>query len=114
MGGPNSVIGDPAFRVNLDQSIFGRGDFTAGYIMFHELFHAAPASGPWFNHTQMAQAAYSVALSDPAVMKRLGNYGHHGPPRHVDYTPEGYNRVDDWYNAGVFNAIIMIGCPPPK
>jgi RHS repeat-associated protein len=115
LGGTYSVIGDPAFYIELDAGLFNRGDLTAGYVMFHELFHGAPGSGQAFNHTEMARAAYSVALSDPAVMKRLGNYGHSGPPRPVDYTPGKYNKVDDWYNAGVFDAIVRIGCPsPPK
>lgn len=114
MGGTHLVIGDRAFYIELDVGLFGRDDLAAGYLMFHELFHGAGASAQ-FNHTEMAQAAYAVALSDPAVMKKLQNYGHHGPPRQVDYTSGKYSRVDDWYNAGVYNAIVQIGCPkPPK
>lgn len=38
LGGTHSTIGDPAFKVDLDVGLFNRGDFTAGYVMIHELF----------------------------------------------------------------------------
>ena len=113
LGGTNSVIGDPAFNVDLDQGLFNRGDFTAGYIMFHELFHGASGSVQ-YNHTEMAQAAYNVALSNPTVMKKLQNYGTPGPPKPVDYTRGKVSVPNDWYNAGIFDAVIKIGCTKPK
>lgn len=79
--------------------------------MIHELFHGAPNSGSWY-HTQMAQAAYNVAAANPSMMSRLKNTNHAGPPRAVDYTGE-VNKADDWYNAGIFDAVVKIGCPIP-
>ena len=84
--------------------------------MIHELFHGATSSSKGYDHSEMAQAAYNVALSILAVANKLKNYGNSGPPKKVDYTPGGhFVKADDWYNAGVFGAIVRIGCPiPPK
>lgn len=116
LGGTHSTISDPAFYINLDKGLFGRSDLTAGYVMIHELFHAAPSSGGTFNHTEMAQAAYNVALSSPGVMNKLKTYSTSGPPKRVNYSPGGtFSKADDWYNAGIFDAVVKIGCPiPPK
>jgi hypothetical protein len=115
LGGTHSTIGDPAFYVELDVGLFNRGDLTAGYVMIDELFHGAPASGTWYTHTEMAQAAYNVALSNTAVMNKLKNYGAPGPPKAINYDPKNYKKADDWYNAGIFDAVVNIGCPiPPK
>lgn len=76
-------------------------------------FHGAGASAQ-YNHTEMAQAAYNVALSNPAVMNKLKNYGTPGPPKPVDYSPGRYNKADDWYNAGIFDAVARIGCAKPS
>jgi len=115
LGGTYSTISDPNFYIELDEGLFNRGDLTAGYVMIHELFHGATSSGRGYNHTQMAEAAYNVALSNPAVMNKLKNTGHAGPPKRVDYTPGKFNKADDWYNAGIFDAVVKIGCPiPPK
>jgi RHS repeat-associated protein len=114
LGGTHSTISDPNFYIELDQGLFNRGDLTAGYVMIHELFHGAPASGSWYTHTDMAQAAYNVTLSNPAVMNKLKNTNYTGPPRQVDYTPGGKtNKADDWYNSGIFDAVVKIGCPIP-
>ena len=114
LGGTHSTISDPNFYIELDEGLFNRSDLTAGYVTIHELFHGASASRTGYNHTEMAQAAYNVALSNPAVMNKLKNTGHSGPPRQVDYTPGGnFNKANDWYNAGVFDTIVRIGCPIP-
>lgn len=113
MGGTHSVVGDPAFYVDLDAGLFNRNDLTAGYVMIHELFHGSGASNQ-YDHFQMATAAYNVALSNPALMQRLKNYSTPGPPRPVDYSShERYSRTDDNYNAGIFDAVVRIGCSIP-
>lgn len=115
LGGVTSTISDPSLRIEVDERLFNRSDFTAGYIIIHELFHASPAVGPWYTHEEMAVAAYNVALSNDAVMKKLKNYGTPGPPKSVSLDPSKYNEAHDWYNAGVFDAVVRIGCPiPPK
>lgn len=115
LGGVDSIISDPSMTIEVDERLFNRADFAAGYIMIHEMFHASPAAGEMYTHTEMAQAAYNVALSNPAVMAKLKNYGHSGPPKRVIYAPDEYNKADDWYNSGLFDSIVRIGCAiPPK
>jgi len=109
VGGTSSVIGDPSFKIEVDITNFNRPDFSAGYVTIHETFHGSSKSRAGYIHRQMAQAAYNVAMANPSIFSRLQNYGHKDPPR------KGPTKVDDWYNAGLFDDILRIGCPtPPK
>src|SRR6185503_9292905 len=60
LGGVSSIIIDPSITIEVDERLFNQSDLSAGYIMIHELFHAAVAAGSWYNHTEMATAAYNV------------------------------------------------------
>lgn len=105
-GGVNAIISDPSVRINVDSRQADREDLSAGYITIHELFHASPASGPMYSHREMAIAAYNVAEAD-GLLKKLGNTNTPGPPR------TGETEADDWYNAGIFDNVVRLGCPKP-
>ena len=110
-GGTHSRVGDPAFYVYLDEDIFNLGD---GFILVHELFHGAAGSGPGYNHTEMADAAYNAALANPRFMKYMNRHGGLKAPRQVDYSrPWKDIKVDDWYNASIFDSTARTGCIKP-
>ena len=111
-GGAFSVVGDPAFYIYIDEGEYNWGNYAGGYILIHELFHAA-GSSKGYNHTQLANAAYNAAKSNPALWKELVRHGVK-QPKVVDYSSEEkYVKADDWFNAAVFDFIIRFGCPKP-
>ena len=109
LGGTSSIVGDPSLVIMVDVTNFNRVDnhgnpsYNAGYITIHETFHAAPASGPWYSHFEMAQAAYNVAVAQDLFK----NQSLASPRR-------GTDEATDWYNAGIFDAVVRKGCPIPK
>jgi hypothetical protein len=112
VGGTHSIVGDPAFSVYIDEyRAYESGD--NGYTLIHELFHGAAGSGKGYTHTDMATAAYSAALANPALMKEVQKHGIKGP-RQVTYTHGEFVEADDFYNASVFDNILRFGCPQPK
>jgi hypothetical protein len=113
-GGTYSTVGDPAFYIFIDEGQYNWGAYQGGYILIHELFHAA-GSSLQYDHTQMANAAYNAAKSNPVLWKELVRHGiENKKPRVVDYTPGKYVEADDWFNASVFDFIIRYGCPKPS
>ena len=98
LGGVYSTVGDPNFYLYLEQTSFNQTDLRAGYNLIHDLFHAAASAvgvSAQFNHTEMARAAYSVAMSNPVLKKQLMNTSHAGPVKNVSYTQKGFNKGDD-------------------
>ncbi|HEU4712262.1 MAG TPA: hypothetical protein VFS76_11885, partial [Pyrinomonadaceae bacterium] len=108
--GTHSVVGDPRSYIYIDEEIYNRGDYTGGYILIHELFHAA-GSTIKYNHTQMATAAYAAGRAK-TVMKRLMEKHGIKEPKVVSYT--GDYKQEDWDNSGIFDSIVRLGCPKPK
>lgn len=76
-GGAFSVVDDPAFYIFIDEGQYNWGDYHGGYILIHELFHAA-GSSVGYNHTQM-NAAYNAAKSNSALWKELVRHGVRNP-----------------------------------
>jgi hypothetical protein len=79
------------------------------YLLIHELFHGAAGTGKGYTHFEMATAAYTVALADPAFMKYANRHGGLKEPKLPDYSKDH----DDWYNADVFDRIARHGCTHP-
>jgi hypothetical protein len=104
-GGTNKSVGDPAFYIYLDEHIYANDP----YLLIHELFHGADASGTGYTHDEMAIAAYKAAQADPAFMKYINRHGGLKKPGLPDYSRD----PDDWYNAGVFDSIARYGCTKP-
>jgi hypothetical protein len=107
LGGTNSIISDRSLIIEVDERHFNRSDLAAEYILIHEIFHASPASGRPYNHFEMARAAYKVAAAQ-GLSKKLGNTNTPGVPQ------AGDDEKSDWYNAGLFDNVVRLGCPIPN
>ena len=105
LGGTHKSVTNPKFYIDLNEDSYAKDP----YILIHELFHGADASGEGYTHYDMAKAAVAAAQADPTFMKYAKRHGGLKTPKTPDYSSDPL----DYYNADVFDSIARYGCTKP-